>query len=54
MQKHLRQSAASRPLARASIPARAGAIGKALIAYLLTGSLGVAIVAFLLFWGIGC
>jgi hypothetical protein len=40
--------------ARPSIPARAGAIGKALLVYLATGSVGVALVAFLLFKGMGC
>ena len=39
---------------RQSIPARVGAIGKALIVYLASGSLGVALVAFLLFKGMGC
>jgi hypothetical protein len=39
---------------RVSIPARAGAAGKALIVYLATGSIGAALVAFLLFKGAGC
>jgi hypothetical protein len=34
--------------------ARRGAIGKALIVWLATGSLGAAVVAFLIFWLAGC
>jgi hypothetical protein len=37
-----------------SIPARAGAAGKALLVYLGTGSIGAALVAYLLFKGMGC
>lgn len=37
-----------------SIPPRRGAIGKALIVWLASGSLGLAIIAFLVFAGIGC
>ena len=33
---------------------RRGAIGKALIVWLATGSLGAAVVAFLVFKGMGC
>jgi hypothetical protein len=33
---------------------RRGAIGKALIVWLATGSLGAAVVAFLIFKGMGC
>ncbi len=43
-----------RPRIRPSIRARAGAVGKALIVYLATGSVGAALVAFLLFKGGGC
>jgi hypothetical protein len=39
---------------RQSIPARAGAAGKAFIVYLASGSVGLALVAFLLFKGMGC
>jgi hypothetical protein len=39
---------------RQSIPARAGAIGKGIIAYLLTGSLGVAVVVFIVAKLMGC
>ena len=46
------QQETTRP--RPSIPARAGAAGKAFIVYLATGSIGVALLAFLLFRGIGC
>lgn len=42
------------PEAPESIPPRRGAIGKALIVWLASGSLGLAIVAFLLFKGMGC
>ena len=37
-----------------TIPSRRGAIGKALIVWLASGSVGLAIVAFLLFRGMGC
>jgi hypothetical protein len=37
-----------------SLPQRAGAIGKAFLVYLGTGSIGVAIVAYLIFAGMGC
>lgn len=37
-----------------SLPQRAGAIGKALLVWLGTGSLGLAIVAYLIFAGMGC
>ena len=33
---------------------RRGAVGKALIVYLASGSIGLAIVAYLLFRGMGC
>jgi hypothetical protein len=42
------------PKVRQSIPARAGAAGKALIAYLASGSLGVAIVVFIIAKMMGC
>ena len=37
-----------------SFPQRAGAIGKAFLVYLGTGSIGIAIVAYLIFAGMGC
>jgi hypothetical protein len=37
-----------------SIPPRRGAIGKALIVWLASGSLGLAVVAYLIFAGAGC
>ena len=37
-----------------SFPQRAGAIGKAFLVYLGTGSIGVAIVAFIIFKMMGC
>ena len=37
-----------------SIPPRRGAIGKALIVWLASGSVGLAIVAFLVFSAAGC
>lgn len=39
---------------RQSIPARAGAAGKALLVYLGTGSIGLALVAYLVFHSMGC
>ena len=39
---------------RQSIPQRVGAAGKALIAYLATGSIGVAVVVFIVFKLAGC
>jgi hypothetical protein len=39
---------------RQSIPARVGAAGKALIAYLATGSIGVALVVFLVAKAMHC
>ena len=39
---------------RQSLPQRAGAIGKAFLVYLGTGSIGVAIIAYLIFAGAGC
>ncbi len=37
-----------------SVPTRRGAIGKALIVWLASGSLGVAVIAYLIFAGLGC
>jgi hypothetical protein len=37
-----------------SIPPRRGAVGKALIVWLASGSLGLAVVAYLIFAGVGC
>lgn len=37
-----------------SIPPRRGAIGKALIVWLASGSVGLAIIAYLIFAGAGC
>ena len=54
MQESSNDQAAAPATVRPSIPARAGAIGKALLVYLGTGSIGVAIVAFLIFKGMGC
>jgi hypothetical protein len=48
------EKAAAPVQSRPSIPARAGAIGKAFLVYLGTGSVGVAIVAFLVFKAMGC
>ena len=39
---------------RTTLPPRRGAIGKALIAWLLTGSVGVAIVVYLIASGAAC
>jgi hypothetical protein len=50
-QEQVREQA---PPSGKSIPARAGAAGKALIVWLASGSLGLAIVAFLLFKMMGC
>ena len=36
------------------LPQRVGAIGKALLVWLGTGSIGIAIVAYLIFAGMGC
>ena len=54
MQETFIKSPSTPAKSRPSIPARAGAIGKALLVYLATGSVGVALVAFLLFKGMGC
>lgn len=54
MQHDLIPEASPRPNVRPSIPARAGAIGKALLVYLGTGSIGLALLAFLVFKGAGC
>lgn len=35
-------------------PPRRGAIGKAFLVYLASGSVGVAVIAFLIFAGAGC
>ena len=37
-----------------SFPQRAGAIGKAFLVYLGTGSVAVAVIAYLIFAGMGC
>ncbi len=37
-----------------AIPPRKGAIGKALIVWLASGSLGLAVIAYLIFAGAGC
>ena len=42
------------PANRPSLPQRVGAIGKAFLVYLGTGSIGVAIVAFIIFKMMGC
>jgi hypothetical protein len=46
--------AAKPKAARRSIPQRAGAAGKAAIAYLATGSIGVAVVVFIVAKLAGC
>ena len=42
------------PTAAPTTPPRRGAIGKAFIVYLLSGSVGLAVVAFLVFRGMSC
>ena len=42
------------PDQKSSLPRRAGAIGKALLVYLGTGSILAAIIAYLVFSGMGC
>jgi hypothetical protein len=52
---NIQEAVAAEPKkARMSIPQRAGAAGKALIAYLATGSLGVAVVVFIIAKLAGC
>ena len=56
-QDQLREQAETSPSASdgpAVDQPRKGAIGKALLVYLGTGSIGVAIVAYLIFSGMGC
>ena len=54
VQETSNEQAAAPEKTRMSIPARAGAIGKAFLVYLGTGSVGVAIVAFIIFKMMGC
>ena len=42
------------PSTKPSLPARAGAIGKAFLVYLGSGSIVAAIIAYLVFAGMGC
>lgn len=39
---------------KSDTPPRRGAIGKAFLVYLASGSVGVAVIAFLIFAGMGC
>lgn len=54
MSQELVNADQAREAADPSIPPRRGAIGKAFIVWLASGSLGIAVVAFLIFWAMGC